>query len=154
MVPSLRFLPKALSLLSGAHSLFALIAEPALCFRRTMDYVDPHHKRTDFTAESFSSSDNGAITSIAFVGHGRHESVVLQQRDTTLVATVPEAPNEFVLRKVQLLRKFRWLILDFEENQLLRRIVIYIDRLDAGALDTAVAALIGTRSLPYYNRHE
>lgn len=114
-----------------------------------MEYVDPHHKRTEFTAESFSSELDGASPRIAFVGSGQHTSVVLLQRDSTVVAVVPETKCEFVLWKAQILVKLKWLILDFEDNSLLRRIVVHIDYLDAVTLEEALKSLIGTRSLLY-----
>ena len=63
---------------------------------------------------------------------------------------VPEAECEFVLWKVQILGKLKWLTLDFTESPLLRRILIHIDCLDADELDGALRMLIGERSLLYY----
>ena len=119
-----------------------------------MEYTDPYHKRTEFTADSFSSNTDGADRRIAFVGQGQHKSVVLRERGSTVVAVVPEAECEFVLWRAQILGKLRWLTLDFEENPRLRRIVIHIDRLDAHELDAALRLLIGARTLLYYPRHE
>src|SRR5262245_32464837 len=119
-----------------------------------MEYVDPHHKRTDFVADAFSSSGDVAGRCIAFVGHGQHKSVVLRERASTVVAAVPEAACDFVLSKAQILERSNWLTLDFEENPLLRRILIHIDRLSADELDSAMRSLIGTRSLLYYRRRE
>lgn len=117
-----------------------------------MEYVDPHHKRTDFTATSFSSDVDGALRRIAFVGSGQHASVVLLERDSTIVAVVPEAEYEFVLWKAQILKESKWLGLDFADNPQLRRILIHIDHLDADKLDDVLKSLIGSRSLLYY-RH-
>ena len=118
-----------------------------------MEYTDPHHKRTEFTAESFSSDVDGASRRIAFVGSGQHDSVVLLERGSTVVAIVPEEKGDFVLWKAQILEKSKWLALDFEDNPLLRRILVHIDRLDANRLDDALKSLIGSRSLLYYRRH-
>jgi hypothetical protein len=117
-----------------------------------MEYVDPHHKRTDFEAESFASDVDGPNRRIAFVGRGQHESVALVERGSTIVAIVPEAECEFVLWKAQILEKQKWLTLDFEDNPLLRRILVHIDRLDAESVDAALRSLIGSRSLLYYRR--
>jgi len=119
-----------------------------------MEYIDPHHKRTDFNAESFSAGSDSASRRILFRGHGQHRSVVLLERGASIVATVPEAEGEFVLWKVQILEKPKWLTLDFEENPELRRILIHIDRLEINALDVALKALIGTHSLLYHRRRE
>jgi hypothetical protein len=119
-----------------------------------MEYVDSYHKRTDFVAESFSSDADGSDRRIAFVGHGQHKSVVLLERGSSIVAIVPEAECDFLLWKAQILEKQRWLTLDFEDNPLLRRILVHIDRIDADALDAALKSLIGKRSLLYYRRHE
>ena len=117
-----------------------------------MEYLYPHHKRTDFTATSFSSDVDGARRRIAFVGSGQHASVVLLESDSTVVAGVPEAECEFVLWKVQILKKSKWLTLDLADNPQLRRILIHIDDLDTDKLDDALKSLIGSRSLLYY-RH-
>jgi hypothetical protein len=118
-----------------------------------MEYVDSHHKRTDFEAEFFASEVDGTNRRIAFVGRGRHVSVTLVERGATVVAIVPEAECEFVLRKAQILEKQSWLTLDFEDNPLLRRILVHIDRLDADRVDAALRSLIGSRAVLYY-RHE
>lgn len=118
-----------------------------------MEYVDPHHKRTDFTADSFSLSGDHGSRRISFVGKGQHGSVVLFQRGTSVIAMVPEAENDFVLWKAQILPD-RWLTLDFEKNPLLSRILIHADRLDVDGLDAALRSLIGTRSVLYYRRDE
>ena len=117
-----------------------------------MNYVDPHHKRTDFEATSFASVIDGADRRIAFVGRGQHESVSLVERGSTIVAIVPEAECEFVLWKAQILETQKWLTLDFEDNPLLRRILVHIDRLDSDSVDAALRSLIGFRSLLYYRR--
>jgi hypothetical protein len=116
--------------------------------------VDPHHKRTDFSAESFSCDVDVANRRIAFVGSGKHDSVVLLERGSTVVAIIPEAKGDFVVSKVQILEKSKWLTLDFEENSLLRRILVYIDRLDADELDAALRLIIGARALLYFRRRE
>jgi hypothetical protein len=58
-----------------------------------------------------------------------------------------------VLWKVQILEKLKWLTLDFEDNPVLRRIVIHIDDLDTNELTAALKSLIGTRSLLYHRLH-
>jgi len=121
--------------------------------QRKMEYVDPHHKRTDFAADSFSSSANDTGRGIVFVGRGQHQSVVLREQGSTVVATVPEAECDFVLWKAQILEKSKWLTLDFEHNPLLSRILIHIDQLDAAQLDAAMRSLIGDRKLLYYRIH-
>ena len=117
-----------------------------------MKYVDPHHKRTDFEAESFASDSEGTNRRIAFVGRGQHKSVALVERGETIVAIVPEAECEFVLWKAQILEKQKWLTLDFENNPLLSRILVHIDLIDSDSVDAALRSLIGSRSLLYY-RH-
>ena len=117
-----------------------------------MEYVDPHHKRTEFEADSFASDTDGTKGRIAFVGRGHHKSVTLVERGSTIVAIVPEADGEFVLWKVQILEKQKWLTLDFEDNPSLRRILVHIDRLDADGVDAALRSLIGLHSLLYYRR--
>ena len=117
-----------------------------------MEYIDPHHKRSEFTAESFSSSVDNAVLRVVFTGHGQHQSVVLKEQGPNIVATVPEAECDFVLWKTQLMETPRWLTLDFEKNPLLSRIVIHIGDLNADDLDAALTALIGSRSLLYFKR--
>jgi hypothetical protein len=117
-----------------------------------MKYADPHHKRTDFEAESFASDSEGANHRIAFVGHGQHQSVELVERGEKIVAIIPETEYEFVLWKAQILEKQKWLTLDFENNPLLSRILVHIDLIDFDSVDAALRSLIGTRSLIYY-RH-
>ena len=117
-----------------------------------MEYGDQHHKRTEFEADSFATESEGTNRLIAFVGHGQHKSVTLVERGSNIVAIVPEADAEFVLCKAQILEKPKWLTLDFEENHLLGRILIHIDRIDVDSIDTALRSLIGSRSL-HINRH-
>lgn len=118
---------------------------------KDMEYTDPYHKRTEFSADSFSCSGDGGSRTITFVGHGQH-AVVLREQDSTVVVVVPEAECHFVLWKAQILQKLKWLTLDFSGNPLLTRIVIHIDHLDAGELDAAMRALIASRSVLYYGR--
>jgi hypothetical protein len=118
-----------------------------------MEYVDPHHKRTEFAADSFLSLADGAVRSIAFAGRGQHQSVVLREHGSTVVGIVPEAECEFVLWKAQILEKSKWLTLDFENNPLLRRILIHVDRLDLNELEAAMKSLIGTRALLFYRHY-
>jgi hypothetical protein len=115
-----------------------------------MKYVDQHHKRTDFTADSFSSDAIGRERSVSFIGSGQHQSIILSERGSTIVAIVPEAGCEFVVRKVQMFEKLKWLTLDFENNLLLHRILIHIDFLEADELDLVLKSLIAERPLPYY----
>ena len=118
-----------------------------------MEYVDPHHKRTEFSADSFSFDSEGEDASMRFVGSGQHESITLRKRGTDVVAIVPEKESEFALTKVQILESLQWLTLDFRENPLLTRIVIQTNRLNLEHLDSAMRALIATR-LPFYHRPE
>ena len=117
-----------------------------------MEYGDPHHKRTEFEADSCALEADVANRRVAFVGHGQHKSVTLVERGSNIVAIVPEADDVFVLWKAQILEKLKWLTLDFEENLLLGRILIHIDRLDVDSVDAALRSLIGSRSL-HFNRH-
>lgn len=115
-----------------------------------MEYVDPHHKRTEFTAESFSSEPEAASRRIVIAGHGQHQSVVLTERGPKIAATIRETSREFVLWKAQILGKLKWLTLDFDDNPELRRIVVHIDHLNANELAAALKSLIGARSLFYH----
>jgi hypothetical protein len=115
-----------------------------------MEYSDPHHKRTHFTADSFSSEVDGVERCVVFTGHGLHGSVLLAERGPSVAAIVPELKSELVLWKIQVLERQKWLTLDFEANPLLSRILIHIDQLDPKALASALREVIGPRKLLFH----
>jgi hypothetical protein len=118
-----------------------------------MEYIDPHHKRTNFTATSFSEDTDSACRRLAFAGQGQHGEVILIERGSAIAAVVPETSIEFTIGKVQILDRLKWLTLDFEENTVLRRIVIHIDQLDADQLSASLKRMIGARPV-IFNRYD
>jgi hypothetical protein len=121
-------------------------------FSKIMEYVDTQHKRAEFNAESFAFDSEGTNRRITFVGRGQGESVTLVERGSSLVALLSKAECELVLSKAQILEQQGWLTLDFEDNPVLRRLLIHIGRLNSNALDGALRSLIGVRSLLYFRR--
>ena len=115
-----------------------------------MEYSDPHHKRTHFTADSFSSEVDGVTRRVVFAGRGLHSSALLAQRGSSVVAIVPEMKVELVLWKAQVLERQKWLTLDFEANPMLSRILIHIDQLDPKTLACALREMIGPRKLLFH----
>jgi hypothetical protein len=115
-----------------------------------MEYVDPYHKRTEFTADAYSSACDENGRRVVFSGRDHRVSVVLHERDTTIIASIPDTEHDIVLLKAHILGKLKWLILDFENNPVLLRIVVLIEGLDADELEADLKSLIGTRSVLYF----
>lgn len=115
-----------------------------------MEYSDPHHKRTHFTAEAFSTTNDVEARRLSFEGHGLHKSVHLAERGASVVVTVPELEAELVLWKIQILERQKWLTLDFEANPLLSRILVHIDRVEPRALESAIREVVGSRKLLFH----
>lgn len=117
-----------------------------------MEYSDPHHKRLEFYADSFAAESEGALRRIIIVGHGQRKSLNLEERGSQIAAIIPEADAEFVLRNIQVIDKFKWLILDFEQNHLIGRILIHTERIHLAGFELALRSLIGSRPLGFHRR--
>jgi hypothetical protein len=118
-----------------------------------MEYGDPHHKRTSFTATSYVLEAGAGGQRIVFTGHGLHASVVVRESGESIVAVVPEFKEEFALWKIQIMERQKWLTLDFRAYPTLTRILIHIDELDPTRLGEALREIVGNRKLlfHYYN---
>ena len=114
-----------------------------------MDYVDPYHKRIEFSAVSFCSESEGTGQRMIFSSHDLRSSVTLTERGSQIAAKVSEEEGIFILWKVQIMERLHWLTLDFEENPILRRIVVHIEHLDVNELDAALRQMFGARTLQY-----
>jgi hypothetical protein len=118
-----------------------------------MEYVDPHHKRTDFTATSYRKEDGAGGKRIVLSGHGLHASVVLRESGESIATIVPEFKEEFVLWKIQILERQKWLTLDFRAYPTLTRILVHIDELNRSSLEEDIRDLVGGRNLLFHCYH-
>jgi hypothetical protein len=117
-----------------------------------VDYTDPYHKRIEFGATSFSSEPEDTGERVTFLSHNPHNTVTVTERGPQVAVTVSEEDVSLVLWKVQIIERLHWLILDFENNPILSRIVVRIERLNVNQLEAALRRVFGERKLLYFRQ--